>query len=179
MEKLEIFLNKQKTGKVAQSDLEDFTKFGYDDETRFKHHLSWLLANVYPLEVVDTQLDFLAQRKKRMGQKEFRDLLFAQYLGKCVISGNNCSDELEAAHIIPYAEEESYDLSNGLVLTSTLHGTFDKYLWSINPKTLRVEVAPGKNVGQISQWAGKLVPLVMDDKLQNNLSAHYAKFKSK
>jgi len=180
MDKLEIFLNGQQTGKVSRSDLEDFTKFGYDDESRFKHHLDFLLGNCYPLEIVETpKPDPTVNKKTRMGQKEFHDGLFALYSNTCVISGNDCSDELEAAHIIPYAESESYELSNGLVLTSTLHGTFDKYLWSINPKTLRVEVAPGKNVGQISKWVGKQVQLVINDKLRNNLSAHYKRFLSK
>ncbi len=176
MNKLEDFLHSQTNGQVYKSDLEDFTKFDYDDETRYKHHLTWLLNNCYPLDIVDKASDAIEKRKKRMGQQEFRDGLFKMYSNTCVISGNVCDVELEAAHIVPYAESGSYDLSNGLLLTSTFHKTFDKYLWSINPNTLLVEVAPNKNVGKISDHVGKKVNLKITPKLIANLSSHYSKF---
>jgi predicted restriction endonuclease len=175
MDKLELFLSSQENDYIYKSDLEDFTQFGYDDETRFNHHLSFLLENCYQLKLVDKP-DKTENKKKRMHQKEFRDELFNRYNSTCIISGNDCPDELEAAHIVPYAENGSYDLDNGLVLTSTLHGTYDKYLWSINPKTLQIEVVQGKNVGQISKYVGKKVNLVINDKLIKNLSVHYNKF---
>ncbi len=176
MNKLEDFLYSQTNGQVYKSDLEDFTKFDYDDETRFKHHLTWLLNNCYTLVLVDKPSDAIEKRKKRMGQQEFRDGLFKMYSNTCVISGNICDVELEAAHIVPYAESGSYDLSNGLLLTSNFHKTFDKYLWSINPTTLCVEVAPNKNVGNISDHVGKKVNLKITPKLFANLSSHYSKF---
>jgi len=176
MNKLEHFLHSQTNGQVYKSDLEDFTKFDYDDYTRFNYHLSWLLNNCYLLVLVDKPSDAIETKKKRTGQQEFRDGLFKMYSNSCVISGNDCVVELEAAHIVPYAESGSYDLSNGLLLTSTLHGTFDKYLWSINPNTLCVEVAPGKNVGQISDHVGKKVNLKISPNLFANLSSHYSKF---
>jgi len=176
MNKLEHFLHSQTNGQVYKSDLENFTKFDYDDYTRFYHHLSWLLNNCYPLVLVDKPSDTIESKKKRMGQQEFRDGLFKMYSNTCVINGNDCNVELEAAHIVPYAESGSYDLSNGLLLTSTFHKTFDKYLWSINPNTLCVEVAPGKNVGQISKWVGKKVKLNITSELLANLSSHYSKF---
>lgn len=176
MNKLEDFLHSQTNGQVYKSDLEDFTKFDYDDETRYKHHLTWLLNNCYPLDIVDKPSDAIEKRKKRMGQQEFRDGLFKMYSNTCVISGNVCDVELEAAHIVPYAESGSYDLSNGLLLTSTFHKTFDKYLWSINPTTLCVEVVPNKNVGEISDHVGKKVNLKITPKLFANLSSHYSKF---
>ena len=176
MNKLEEFLHSQTNGQVYKSDLEDFTKFDYDDETRYKHNLTWLLNNCYPLVLVDKPSDAIEKRKKRMGQQEFRDELFKMYSNTCVISGNICDVELEAAHIVPYAESGSYDLSNGLLLTSNFHKTFDKYLWSINPNSLLVEVAPNKNVGKISKWVGKKVNLKITPKLFANLSSHYSKF---
>lgn len=172
MEKLEQFLNAHKNIPINESELEDFTIFGYDDEVRYRHHLNFLLSNCYSIDIIKNQ-------KKRMGQAEFRAKLFERYNGACVISGNNCTDELEAAHIIPVADNESYDIDNGLVLTSTLHCTFDKYLWSINPKTLIIETHPNKNVGQITHYVGKKANIIANDELVKNLWVHYKKFKSK
>ena len=115
--------------------------------------------------LVDKPSDAIESKKKRMGQQEFRDELFKIYSNTCVISGNICDVELEAAHIVPYAESGSYDLSNGLLLTS-----------NINPNTLLVEVAPNKNVGKISDHVGKKVNLKITPKLFANLSSHYKKF---
>ena len=176
MNKLEDFLHSQTNGQVYKSDLEDFTKFYYNDEIRYKHHLTWLLNNCYPLDIVDKPSDAIESKKKRMGQHKFRERLLKMYSNTCVISGNDCEEELEAAHIVPYAETGSYDLSNGLLLTSTFHKTFDKYLWSINPNTLLVEVVTNKNVGEISKWVEKKVNLKITPKLFANLSSHYKKF---
>ena len=180
MNKLEDFLHSQTNGQVYKSDLEDFTKFDYDDETRYKHHLTWLLNNCYPLVLVDKPSDVIEKRKKRMGQQEFRDELFKIYSNTCVISGNICDVELEAAHIVPYAESGSYDLSNGLLLTSNFHKTFDKYLWAINPDTLQIEVAKddSNTVGTIYKIfkENKQVTLDMNNELYNNLKHRYNKF---
>ena len=176
MNKLEEFLHSQTNGQVYKSDLEDFTKFDYDDETRFKHHLTWLLNNCYPLVLVNKPSDAIESKKKRMGQQEFRDELFKMYSNTCVISGNICDVELEAAHIVPYAESGSYDLSNGLLLTSNFHKTFDKYLWSINPETFTIEIKNNVNVGNIKHYMGQKINIVLNNELINNMKYHYNKF---
>ena len=69
--------------------------------------------------------------------------------GKCIISNEDCLYELEAAHIIPLADDDSYDVDNGLLLTRNLHSTMDKLLWAINPDTLIIEI---KNLEILSEY---------------------------
>lgn len=52
--------------------------------------------------------------------------------------------ECEACHIIPYSICKKIDLLDGLLLSSDLQKKIDKYCWSINPNTLKVEI--NKNV---------------------------------
>jgi predicted restriction endonuclease len=57
---------------------------------------------------------------------------------KCIISGCN----IEAAHIIPYRNQDSHNIANGLLLRVDLHRLFDKYLLTIDPETRKVLIAP-------------------------------------
>lgn len=73
-------------------------------------------------------------------QTTFRKELLKKFNNKCVVSEINCVDELEAAHLVPFCEDNKLDINNGLILTRNLHATFDKYHWSINPNTLLIEI---------------------------------------
>ena len=78
---------------------------------------------------------------KRDKQDNFRKQLINKYK-KCLISGNG---ELvcEACHIKPYVlsnDDEKYDINNGLLLDSTHHKLFDRFLISINPETKKLEI---------------------------------------
>lgn len=164
MYKLENYLDAQT--KVSKDIYNDYKKFGYTDEILFKHHLDFMLTNLYDIEVVEPT-------KKRMGQQEFRKKIMEKYKHKCIITGETCTDELEAAHIIPVCTDESYDINNGLLLSVQLHKTFDKYKWTIDPKTLRVTINYDVNVGTISKYDGQIIKLQMNDELYNNLKEHY------
>lgn len=48
---------------------------------------------------------------------------------------------LEAAHIVPVAEQGSDDPSNGILLRADLHRLFDNGLMAINPDTGHVRYA--------------------------------------
>jgi hypothetical protein len=85
---------------------------------------------------------------------------------------------LKACHIIPVSDKESYDIDNGLLLTSTFHDTMDKYLWAIDPNTLKIEIHPTKNVGQIKNYNGKKLNLVLNLDMKTNLEIHWNKFKN-
>lgn len=169
MNKLEQFLDSKDNTEINSDIFSSCEKFGYTDDVLFRFHLTWLLENCYTIKLIDNQ-------RVRMGQKKFRTELFKKFNGTCIISGNDCADELVAAHIVPVADAESYDIDNGLLLTATLHNTMDKLLWAINPKTLSIEIAKGKNIGQISQYAGKKVNLQLNAELEANLMSHWEKF---
>lgn len=111
----------------------DWIKY-YEDYKDFCIDFSFLKKTIFPKAIL------LEHKKKRLSQQEFRKQLLDRYNNKCIVSGINCIDELEAAHIIPFKEIDNFDIDNGIILTRNLHATFDKYLWSINPITLKIEI---------------------------------------
>jgi hypothetical protein len=70
----------------------------------FKLHLDFLLNNLYKhIKINDLH-------KKRLNQEEFRNQLLNKYK-KCIITNNDCIDELEACHIIEYKDGGNYDIN--------------------------------------------------------------------
>lgn len=77
----------------------------------------------------------LVQVKQRVNQSFFRSMVLSAYEGECCISGVKSTELLEAAHIIPWCEDESLrtDPTNGLCLNSFFHMAYDNNLISITP----------------------------------------------
>ena len=69
----------------------------------------------------------------RRGQHSFRARLLKQYGEKCMITGCEILDVIEAAHINPYRGEKDNHLSNGLLLRADIHTLFDLDLIGIDP----------------------------------------------
>jgi uncharacterized protein YjbI with pentapeptide repeats len=69
----------------------------------------------------------------REKQQEFKEELIKKYGYKCLISGCEIKEIIEAAHIIPYSKIESHDVANGLLLRVDLHRLFDAHLIAIHP----------------------------------------------
>jgi hypothetical protein len=78
----------------------------------------------------------------RRGQPEFREKLLAAYERKCVVTGCEIVQLLEAAHIWPHSEEPNYSVTNGLLLRADIHTLFDVRLLAIDSSFV-VHVAPG------------------------------------
>lgn len=76
---------------------------------------------------------------KRTEQQKFRDEIVKRDK-KCIVT-NFIPSECQACHIIPFSENKIYDINNGLLINSCLHTTFDKFLWSINPDNLTIDIA--------------------------------------
>lgn len=85
----------------------------------------------------------LAAIMTRRGQPEFRAKLLAAYDSRCAITGCNAIEALEAAHIIPFSEDQNYALSNGILMRADIHTLFDLFLMSIDPRTSILRMAPG------------------------------------
>jgi putative restriction endonuclease len=77
----------------------------------------------------------------RLGQGSFRLLIADAYRYRCAISLERTLPVLQAAHIRPYAEDGTHDLSNGLLLRSDLHTLFDLKYMTIDPKDKTVIVS--------------------------------------
>ena len=149
--------------------LNQHKKFQYVDEEEMSLDLDILLKLKYTNFTEEIQTE---ERKKRTKQEKFRDDLLKLY-GCCVVSGSDCKIELEAAHIIPVSENGIYENSNGIILKSNLHKTFDDYLWSINPDTFCIEIKDCE-VGEIAKYVNK--KLDVDFSIKPNLKKHYYKF---
>lgn len=75
----------------------------------------------------------------RPGQQQFRAAIIDAY-GRCAVTGTSLTDVLEAAHIVPYVDERSNLISNGLCLRADVHRLYDRNLILIG-SDLMVSVA--------------------------------------
>ncbi len=80
----------------------------------------------------------------RIGQSEFRAMIFKQYSSRCVVTGTSTAAVLQAAHIYPYRGNHSHQPWNGLLLRSDIHALFDSHeltlvqvgeLWKVRVNT--------------------------------------------
>ncbi|MBD2146556.1 pentapeptide repeat-containing protein [Sphaerospermopsis sp. FACHB-1194] len=77
----------------------------------------------------------------RPGQQEFKEKLKETYGYRCLISGCDIEQIIEAAHIIPYRDLNSHDVANGLLLRVDLHRLFDAHIIAIHPITREVLIS--------------------------------------
>lgn len=72
--------------------------------------------------------------KTRVNQHFFREMILANYDGKCAITGIDISQMLFASHIIPWSESEKLRLNpaNGICLSAHFDTAFDKGLISFD-----------------------------------------------
>ncbi len=169
MNLLESYLKDQcPNGIIYTQDL-DYTYFDYENYDEMEYDLDFLIETIFQNYKIIS-----SQSETRRSQSTFREGLIQKY-GKCIITGTHCLDELEAAHIIPYKEDKhNFFVSNGLLLKSNIHNTFDKYKWAINPDTFMIEVKNNIDVGEIKKYEGIKVELNYTDLLLvNNLKKRY------
>jgi putative restriction endonuclease len=69
----------------------------------------------------------------RLGQGSFRTLITTAYNYRCAITRERTLPVLQAAHICPYAEGGSHELSKLLLLRSDLHTLFDEHYITVEP----------------------------------------------
>ena len=100
----------------------------------------------------------LAAILTRRGQTDFRAKLLIAYDSRCAITGCDVLEALEAAHIIPFSEDQNYAVSNGILMRADVHTLFDIFLLSIDPSTLRLRMAPSL-VSAYGELEGKQIVL--------------------
>lgn len=76
----------------------------------------------------------LREVKTRVNQNVFRQIVVANYSGKCAITGIDIPELLFASHIIPWAKNEAERLNpeNGICLSALYDKAYDKGLIAIN-----------------------------------------------
>ena len=156
------------------------TKKYYQDEDDMKMDfvfLSRVMGHQYPTIEPPTARPTTETREQRIGQEEFRNQLLQRYRG-CIVTKNTHTAELEAAHLIPHHNGRDQTINNGIILEANLHKTFDKYQWSINPRTSTVITTKrGKATngsGSIDKYQGMVVHVHPDS--TQYLEHHYNHF---
>ncbi len=109
--------------------------------------------------------------RSRIGQGSFRLLVTDAYKRRCAITGESTLPVLEAAHIIPYAEGGTHDISNGLLLRSDFHKLYDLGLISITPD---YKVKVSSNIRE-SWFNGKAYYRLQDQSLASIPDNHHHK----
>lgn len=76
--------------------------------------------------------NYKKETNQRKGQGAFKGKVLKAYNNKCCISGENCPELLDAAHLQPYLNESSNHIQNGLLIRVDLHRLLDKGLLCID-----------------------------------------------
>jgi superfamily II DNA or RNA helicase len=120
--------------------------------------------------------------KKRNTDKQsnFRNNLIKLYGEKCIITDKK--RPLEAAHIIPFCEDNNFDVSNGLLMSCDMHKLFDTFDISINPDSMQVELSQellDDDDYNIYKDKKIIIPTKYENEIKKNLKKHYDDFKFK
>ncbi len=89
--------------------------------------------------------------KTRVNQHVFRQIVLANYDGKCALTGIDISELLVASHIVPWFanKQERLNPENGICLSSLYDMAFDKGLISFtNDKRVLFSTRLKENVGK-------------------------------
>ncbi|HBJ83867.1 MAG TPA: hypothetical protein DDZ88_08370 [Verrucomicrobiales bacterium] len=112
------------------------------------------------LEAGDSREFIQTSIKLRRGQCAFRQRVLRKHGGKCLITGCNVKDVLEAAHIKSYRGPLDHNIKNALLLRADVHTLYDLNLVAIDPQTLRVHIHPSLTGSSYAEFhvAPLLVP---------------------
>lgn len=69
----------------------------------------------------------------RLGQGTFRIATLQAYDRACAVTGEHSLPALEAAHIWPFGEGGSHEVSNGILMRADLHRLFDRGYVTVTP----------------------------------------------
>lgn len=79
--------------------------------------------------------------RPRLGQASFRVMVTEAYHRRCAMTGESTLLALEAAHIVPYSEDGTHEIQNGMLMRADFHRLFDAGLVSVTPD-LTIRISP-------------------------------------
>lgn len=124
-------------GKVYTSETANGASLIQDvyDRIRSSHTNNWL----QPDQGFEAK-EGLTLTPYRIGQGTFRVMVTEAYNRRCAISGEKTLPVLDAAHIVPFSEQGSYAVKNGLLLRKDIHTLYDRGYITITP-SYHIEVS--------------------------------------
>jgi hypothetical protein len=84
-----------------------------------------------PSSIEDARERVMGSIVRRRGQQAFREALLQRYAGRCLVTGCDVVEVLEAAHIVPYQGTSTNHAENGLLLRADIHTLFDLGLLAV------------------------------------------------
>jgi len=131
--------------------------------------------NFDPQNIEDARKRIARSIYYRRGQPKFRKLLLKEFEGKCVVTGCNVKETLEAAHIIPYKGEQTNVLENGLLLRADIHTLFDLGLITINSDNMKIVISPQLEGTLYMDFNDKKLSIKenLSEKIKKSLSVHF------
>lgn len=125
--------------------------------------------------------------RARLHQHDFREQVLGAYEVTCAVCGLPHAQLMEAAHIIPDADEAGVpEISNGIALCRTHHAAYDRHLLGIDPsltvhvasRALRLEASRRQEC--LASHDGRALLMVPARKAlrpsPDRLSAHFTRF---
>lgn len=80
----------------------------------------------------------LTTSARTLRDARFKFLVRSRYGDRCAATGIRVAEMLEAAHVVEVQDGGKDQAINGILLEAGVHRAFDVYLWTIEPKTLRL-----------------------------------------
>ncbi|MDO5628234.1 MAG: HNH endonuclease signature motif containing protein [Mobilicoccus sp.] len=101
----------------------------------------------------------------RTGQRRFRDRLFDTWGSRCIITGPQPPNVLDAAHIRPYTGDTAHTEGNGILLRADLHRLFDDHLLTLvdTGAGLEVRCSPALAGTAYAELAGRVIDVMPSD----------------
>ena len=117
--------------------INDRERLIYESERILAQREGTTIEKKYEQQIRDIPKDIIGETKvrevkTRVNQNVFRQIVLANYDGKCALTGIDLTELLVASHIIPWSENEQERLNpeNGICLSSLYDKAFDKGLIS-------------------------------------------------
>lgn len=102
-----------------------FKKYNGPLELKYTPYHNFSLVN-------EPRENYKGLSNKRRGPGNFKSTLLKAYNNRCCITGEDCPELLQAAHIQDYLTVDSNHVQNGLLLRIDLHKLYDNHLLFID-----------------------------------------------
>lgn len=124
-----------------------------------------------PATLDDARQHVIASIVQRRGQSTFRQSLLRHHGGRCMVSGCDVEDVLDAAHVVPYKGPKTNHSTNGLLLRTDLHSLFDLGLLAVDADSMTILLHETLLKSDYGKLAGKRLRLPEQEKYWPNLNA--------
>lgn len=146
----------KKCGEYWNEFINDRERLLFESERILAQREGTTIEQKYEQEIRDIPQGIVGETKvrevkTRVNQNVFRQIVLANYEGRCALTGIDLSELLVASHIIPWSENEQERLNpeNGICLSSLYDKAFDKGLISFtNDQRVIFSVRLKDNIGK-------------------------------